>query len=106
MFFSTCFSTNSKNYSRIEIASPLGLVLCHRKLTSTNGLVSYLHKDDLPTEAYRLTTKKSVSLQKCTEKRTKKNGLPTKTVNYLEMAKGVMAARARESSRPCARGVD
>ena len=52
MFFSTCFSTNSKNYSRIEIASPLGLVLCHKKLTSTNGLVSYLHKDDLPTEAY------------------------------------------------------
>ena len=94
------------DYGENLAARPLGLVLCHRKLTSTNGLVSYLHKDDLPTEAYRLTTKKSVSLQKCTEKRTKKNGLPTKTVNYLEMAKGVMAARARESSRPCARGVD
>ena len=53
MFFSTCFSTNSKNYSRIEIASPLGLVLCHKKLISTNGLVSYLHKDDLPTEVFR-----------------------------------------------------
>ena len=94
------------DYGENLAARPLGLVLCHRKLTSTNGLVSYLHKDDLPTEAYRLTTKKSVSLQKCTGKRTKKNGLPTKTVNYLEMAKGVMASRVRESSRPSRRGVD
>ena len=74
MFFSTCFSTNSKNYSRIEVAGPLGLVLCHRKLTSTNGLVSYLHKYDLPTKAWSpLAQGRGLKQEE-------------ETVNYLEVA--------------------